>query len=101
MPQNPERGTKLEVAHKWAAWLHNPAVWGVPTTPEQGTKSEGKAHQENWLVSDLQDQRYLSVTKNETRGNQHKAQEESGSSVAYKTRGTFLSQRMRHEGELW
>ena len=32
-----------------------------------------------------------------TRGGQHKAQEEDGSSVAQKTRGPFLSQSMRQE----
>ena len=32
-----------------------------------------------------------------TRGSQRKAQKENGSSVAYKIRRTFLSQRMGHE----
>ena len=25
-----ERGTKSEVAHKWAEWLHNPSRVGIP-----------------------------------------------------------------------
>ena len=30
VPTALERGTKLEVAHKWAAWLHNPCRLGDP-----------------------------------------------------------------------
>ena len=28
------------MADKWAGWLHNPAVWGVPNASERGTESE-------------------------------------------------------------
>ena len=35
-----EQGTKSEVAHKWAGWLHNPAAWGVPNASKRGIESE-------------------------------------------------------------
>ena len=39
VPSASERGTKSEVAHKWARWLHKPCRRGVPKTSELGTKS--------------------------------------------------------------
>ena len=36
------RGTKSEMAHKWADWLHHPYHLGGPKASERGTKSEKK-----------------------------------------------------------
>ena len=40
IPTASERGAVLEVAHKWARWLHNPCRLGVPTALKQGAESE-------------------------------------------------------------
>ena len=68
VPNASERGTKSEVAHKWARWLHNPCLLGcpqrfkagekissgpqvgrVPNTSEQGAKSEVAHKCASWL----------------------------------------------------
>ena len=44
-----ERGTELELAHKWAWWLHTPAAFGVPTASERGAESEVAHNWARWL----------------------------------------------------
>ena len=38
IPSASERGTKTEVAHKWARWLHNPCGLGDPLGFRAGDK---------------------------------------------------------------
>ena len=50
IPDASERGTKSEVAHKWAQWLHNPCrLGGVPDALERGTKPEVAQKWAQWL----------------------------------------------------
>ena len=37
-PNASQRGTKSDVAHKWAGWQHNQCRLGGPRTSERGTK---------------------------------------------------------------
>ena len=48
-PTASERGAQLEVAHKWARWLHNPAAWGVPIALELGAESKVAHQWARWL----------------------------------------------------
>ena len=38
IPTASERGTKSKVAHKWSRWLHNPCRLGVPLRIRAGDK---------------------------------------------------------------
>ena len=38
VPNASKRGTKSEVAHKWAGWRHNPCRWGAPQPFRAGDK---------------------------------------------------------------
>ena len=49
IPTAAERGSKSEVAHKWAKWLPHPAVSGIPTASERGAKSEVAHKWAKWL----------------------------------------------------
>ena len=40
LPNTSKWGTKSEVVHKWADWLHHPCPLGLPKASERGTKSE-------------------------------------------------------------
>ena len=41
VPTASERGAKLEVAHKWARWLHNPYRLGGPDRLRAGGRIRG------------------------------------------------------------
>ena len=51
VPNTSQRGTKLEVAYKWADGLHNPYHLGVPNAPKRGTNSEVAHKWADWLHS--------------------------------------------------
>ena len=38
VPTTSKRGAESEVAHKWARWLHNPCLLGVPTASKRGAR---------------------------------------------------------------
>ena len=38
---DPQRGSKSEVAHKWAGWLHNPCCVAGPQRFRAGVKIRG------------------------------------------------------------
>ena len=44
-----ERATKLEVAHKWAGWVHYPCRPGVTDASKHGRKSELTHEWAKWL----------------------------------------------------
>ena len=49
VPNALERGTKSEVAHKCADWLHHPCRMGVPNASEGGGKSQLAHKWADWL----------------------------------------------------
>ena len=59
-PAASERGTKLEVAHKWAGWLHNPCRMGVS---QRFKISNGRPHSacHRWFTHPLST-RFLSAS---------------------------------------
>ena len=48
-PNSLERGTKSEVAHKWADWLHNPCELGGPKHFSEGNKIRSGLQVASWL----------------------------------------------------
>ena len=44
-----EDGAKLEVAHQWAGWLHNPYHMGGPSASQRGAESELAHKWAGWI----------------------------------------------------